>query len=269
MRVSWTRQAVPMWIISRALPGRTAPVAEMSGSRWRRGCTGSAEPGWASRTWPKRGPRPVIAIIGALEPRQPWEPAVARTRRVMSCPRAALVLGADVTDLAGRLPGLSQFRSDYYSELLASLGLPVPSGLHTASAGPASASSGDWASRLTAGNPDRWTAVRELSVTGDARSAGLLIDAYFAAAEGDPQWVSGKSQLSAALSRVVAQRRHQSDPGWLTTMTALAAHRDSFLRATGIRGLAGLAAHQDLIARAPSDDSPQSGSRSTQVTGHY
>ena len=45
-------------------------------------------------------PGRVVQIVAALTPRQPWEPAEARAARVRACPPAALVLRADVTDLA-------------------------------------------------------------------------------------------------------------------------------------------------------------------------
>jgi HEAT repeat protein len=56
---------------------------------------------------------------------------------------------------------------------------------------------------------------------------------------------------------MAAQRRLQADPEWVATLISLARHHDDFLRATAIRGLAGLAEHDPLIAGALSDAGPQ------------
>src|SRR6266567_3918712 len=78
-----------------------------------------------------------------------------------------------------------------------------------------------------------------------------------AASAGDPRWSNGKHWLAGALSKIAASRRHQADSGWVATLVRLAADRDPFLRATAIRGLAGLTEHEQLIIGALSDPSPQ------------
>jgi HEAT repeat protein len=207
-------------------------------------------------------PARVIQIVGALTPRQPWEPTGERARRVRSCPGAPLVLRADVADLvrpqalAAQQPGAWRYRAGQYRDLLDAVGLPVPESLRHAEPDHPAAGVVVLLSRLEADHPGRWEAVRELGAVGDVRAAGPLIEAYLAATAGDPRWVDGKSQLAGALSRIAAQRRHQDDPGWVRRLAGLAEHRDDFLRATAIRGLGGLAGYQDLIARALSDDSP-------------
>jgi hypothetical protein len=99
--------------------------------------------------------------------------------------------------------------------------------------------------------------VRAARSTGDLRAAGPLIDAYLAAAAGDPRWAGGRAQIAAALSQIAAHRRHQDDAWWVQKLLSLSGHPDDFLRATAIRGLAGLAGHQDVVVHALADHSPQ------------
>ena len=203
-------------------------------------------------------PGRVIQILQALTPSHPWEPARERALRITSCPGAALVLLADVIDQAraARQPGTWRYQADRYRDLLNAAGLPIPESLRDTERTDRAATASVLLTRLEADHPGRWAAVRELGALGDLRAAGPLIQAYLAAKAGDPRWAKGQSQLSYALSQIAAQRRHQDDPAWVRTLAGLAAHRDDFLRATAIRGLAGLAEYQHLITDALSDDSP-------------
>ncbi len=171
-------------------------------------------------------PGRVIQIVAVLTPRQLWEQAGVRAARVRGCPGAALVLHADVTDLCrpearAASPGSWQYQADRYRDLLDQADVRVP------------------------------------DTVGDVRAAGPLIAAYRAASAGDPRWSNGKHWLAGALSKIAASRRHQADSGWVATLVRLAADRDPFLRATAIRGLAGLTEHEQLIIGALSDPSPQ------------
>jgi hypothetical protein len=79
-------------------------------------------------------PRRVVQIVAAVASRQPWEPAEQWARRVRSCRRAALVLRADVADLArpearAVRPGTWEYRADHYRSVLGLAGIPVPQGL--------------------------------------------------------------------------------------------------------------------------------------------
>lgn len=207
-------------------------------------------------------PRRVILIIVALTPRRPWEPAGERGRRIRSCPGAPLVLGADVADLAqlqaraARQPGTWRYLADEYRDLLDAAGVPIPESLRDAGHADPAVAVSVLLSRLEADHPGRWEAVRELGAVGDLRAIGPLIEAYRAAKAGDPRWADGQRQLSSALSRIAARRRHQDDSGWVVRPAGLAADRDDFLRATAIRGLAGLAEYQPVVAGSLSDDSP-------------
>jgi HEAT repeat protein len=184
-------------------------------------------------------PRAVIEIISALEPRTPWETPGEQARRIRACPAAALVLRADVADLArpqaraAYRPGTWRYRAGRYRDLLGQAGVPIPDGLSIPE--PRSV-------------PD---------LPGSAADAGPLAQAYLAAAAAGPGSAGTARQQAAELSRLAVQRRFQADPGWVATMAGLAGQRNAFLRATGIRGLAGLAAYQDLIVKALADDSPQ------------
>lgn len=206
-------------------------------------------------------PRRVAQIVGAVASRQPWEPAEQWVRRVRSCRRAALVLRTDMADLArpearAVRPGTWEYRADHYRSVLSLAGIPVPQGL--ASPDPAAGPAGHAPpSRLVADDPRRWEAVRAARSTGDLRASGPLIDAYLAAAAGDPRWAGGRAQIAAALSQIAAHRRHQDDAWWVQKLVSLSGHPDDFLRATAIRGLAGLAGHQDLVVHALADHSPQ------------
>jgi HEAT repeat protein len=168
-------------------------------------------------------PGRVIQILQALTPSQPWEPARERARRVTSCPGAALVLLADVIDLArpqaraAREPRSWRPLADRYRDLLNAAGLPIPESLRDTERTDRAATASVLLTRLKADHPDRWAAVRELGALGDVRAAGPLIEAYLTAKAGDPQWAKGQSQLAYALSQIAAQRRHQDDPEWVRT----------------------------------------------------
>jgi HEAT repeat protein len=208
-------------------------------------------------------PGRVIEIIAALTPRQPWEHAHARAARVRVCPGAALVLRADVTDLSrpearAASPGSWQYQADRYRDLLDQAGARVPDSLLGLESASQASSTTVSLSQLDPDDPGRWAAVRAFGAVGDVRAAGPLIAAYRAAASAsDSRWSNGKHWLAAALSKIAASRRHQADSGWVATLVRLAADRDPFLRATAIRGLAGLAEHEQLIIGALSDPSPQ------------
>jgi len=209
----------------------------------------------------RRPPRRVVRIVQALTPSPAWESVESYAGRIRSCPGAVLVLRADVTDLcrpealSALGAGARQRRWDRCRVLLARLGEPVPAGLAEAPVG----GPFDVAvllSQLRADCPGRWAAVQALGSVGELRAAQPLIDAYLAAEAGDPGWAGGKSQLAGALSKIAVQRRHQDDPHWVQRLVSLSAHRDAFLRATAIRGLAGLDNYEPIVVRALSDGSP-------------
>jgi HEAT repeat protein len=210
-----------------------------------------------------RLPRRVARIVRALTSTTHWESADDQANRIRSCPGASLVLRADAADLCepGAAPPAARWWSrqrscDRYRDLLASLGEPGPLAPSPAP-GTRRLDAGMLLSQLTSGGPDRWTAARTLGSIGELHAARPLIAAYLAAEAGDPLWVSGKAQLAAAISAIAAQRRHQDDEQWVQTLAGLASHPNPFLRATAIRGLAGLARYQPLTIKALADDSPQ------------
>ncbi len=207
-------------------------------------------------------PGRVIQIVAVLTPRQLWEQAGVRAARVRGCPGAALVLHADVTDLCrpearAASPGSWQYQADRYCDLLDQADVRVPDSLRSLESAARAASRTVSLSQLDPDDPGRWAAVRAFGAVGDVRAAGPLIAAYRAASAGDPRWSNGKHWLAGALSKIAASRRHQADSGWVATLVRLAADRDPFLRATAIRGLAGLTEHEQLIIGALSDPSPQ------------
>jgi HEAT repeat protein len=206
-----------------------------------------------------RVPRRVIRILGVLPSGPAWESAASHAERISSCPGAGLVLLALLTDryrpeALSRIPAHRAARDH---DLLRSLGLAVPPGLAEPVRARAAGDVTTLLAQLHADNPGRWQAVQVLAARGEPRAFRPLIDAYLAAEAGDPRWASGRTQLSKALSGMAAQRRHQDDPQWVQLLAGLAGHSDAFLRATAIRGLAGLADYQALVVRALSDDSPQ------------
>jgi hypothetical protein len=211
----------------------------------------------------RRVPRRVIRILGALEFRAA-DTAESHARRIRSCQGAALVLGAVAADecrpevLAALTPVVRQHRVGRYRDLLARLGEPLPTAL-TEQAAARRPPEGIEAvlDRLDPACPDRWEAVRALGSAGELRAARPLIAAYRAAKAGDGRWASGTADLAGALSRIATQRRHQDDPQWVETLLGLAGDGDAFLRATAVRGLAGLHAGKPVVTRALSDDSPQ------------
>ena len=76
-------------------------------------------------------PGRVVQVVAALAPGQPWEPAEARAARVKACRTAAVVLRADVTDLARPQAQAAwgsrwRFRAAELRRLLDLAGIPVP-----------------------------------------------------------------------------------------------------------------------------------------------
>lgn len=210
----------------------------------------------------RRLPRRAVGIVQALAPGAPWESADIQAARIGSCPGAVVVLRADAADLcspealSALTPAMRQRRIDRYRDLLARLGAPGEAGPPRA-ANDRPVDVEDLLAQLAGANPDRWAAVRRLGSVGEVRAARPLIDAYLAAQRGDPAWAAGKATLARAISQIASHRRHQDDPGWVSTLAGLSAHSDPFLRATAIRGLAGLAEHEPLVLRGLADDSPQ------------
>jgi HEAT repeat protein len=205
-------------------------------------------------------PRRVVQIVAALTPRRQWEPPEAGAARVRACRTAAVVLRADVTDLA-RLQaraawgGRWQFRAAEFRRLLELAGVPVPEDL---AAPVVSESRADVASLLPRLDPDshgRWVAVHDLGESGDLRALQALAGVYLAGAAGDPRWAADMTRLRAALSRAASLTR-RADSGQQAWLVSLAAHDDAFLRATAIRCLVSLGGHEQLIVAALSDDSP-------------
>src|SRR6266567_4740224 len=82
-----------------------------------------------------RPPRRMVRIVRALTPISSWESVESHADRVRSCPGAALVLRADVTDLCSPEAlstlgaGMRRHQCDRYRDVLARLGEPVPAGL--------------------------------------------------------------------------------------------------------------------------------------------
>jgi HEAT repeat protein len=211
----------------------------------------------------RRVPRRVIRIVDALAFRVA-DTVDSQARRIAACRGATLVLGAVAADecrpeaLARLAPGMRQHRVGRYRDLLVRLGEPLGSELPGQAAGPRPSAGVDvMLGQLDSACPDRWEAVRALGSVGELRAARPLIGAYRAAKAGDGRWASGTADLAGALSRIAAQRRHQDDPQWVETLLGLAGDGDGFLRATAVRGLAGLAVGQPVVVRALSDDSPQ------------
>jgi HEAT repeat protein len=211
----------------------------------------------------RRVPRRVIRILDALEFRVE-DAADSHLRRISSCRGAALVLRAVAADecrpqaLAALTPRMRQHRTGRYRDLLAGLGEPLPPALTEQEATPRPPADVEGLlDRLDAACPGRWEAVQTLGSVGELRAARPLIAAYRAAKAGDARWASGTSDLAGALSRIAAHRRHQDDPQWVETLLELAGDRDAFLRATAVRGLAGLAAGNPVVVRGLSDDSPR------------
>ena len=204
-------------------------------------------------------PGRVVQIVAALTPGQPWEPAEVRAARVRGCPPAAMVLRADVTDLARPQAQAGwgsrwRFRGAELRRLLDQAGIPAPADL----AAPDVAGSADITGllpRLDPDRPGRWAAVAALGESGDLRAAKALVGAYLAGAAGDPRWAAGQTQLRAALSRIARQAR-PADSGQEAWLASLAAHDDAFLRAMAIRCLARLRGSEQLIVTALADDSP-------------
>ena len=204
-------------------------------------------------------PSRVVQIVAALTPRQPWEPVESRATRVKGCLTAAVVLRADVTDLARPQAQAAwgsrwRFRGAELRRLLDQTGIPVPEDL----AEPDIAGSADVTGllpRLDPDSPDRWAAVAALGQSGDLRAAKALASAYLAGAAGDRRWAAGQTRLCAALSRIASQAR-RADSVQEAWLVSLAAHDDAFLRATAIRCLAGLGGSERLMVTALSDDSP-------------
>jgi HEAT repeat protein len=205
-------------------------------------------------------PGRVVQIVAALTPAQPWEPAGARAARVRACRTAAVVLRADVADLARPQAQAAwgsrwRYRAAELGCLLDLSGVPVPEDLDGVDVAGSRADVAGLLSSLDPDSPGRWAAVAALGECGDLCAAGALADAYLAGAAGDPRWAAGQTQLRAALARIACQTRRADSiqEAWLVS---LAAQHDAFLRATAIRCLAGLGGHDQLIVTALSDDSP-------------
>ncbi len=239
-------------------------VAENGGDEWQQMAGwlhGAGRTGLRPRDLAALGvPRRVVHLVDALAPRLPWEPAGVRAGRIRSCRGAPLVLRADVIDLArpearAALGGRWPYWVGQYRDLLGEAGVPIPGVLLDAEPASRFVAAAPL-TRLNRDEPGRWAAVRAAGAAGELSAAGPLIDAYLAAVAGDPVWAAGRPVLAGALSQIAAHRRHQADAGWVATLVSLAGHHDDFLRATAIRGLAGLAGHEQLIIGALSDDSP-------------
>jgi HEAT repeat protein len=205
-------------------------------------------------------PGRVVQIVAALTPTQPWEPAEARAARVRACLTAAVVLRADVTDLARPQAQAAwgsrwRYRAAELRRLLDRAGVPVPEDLAAPDIAGSRADVTSLLSRLDPDSHGRWAAVEALGESGDLRAAKALADAYLAGAADDPRWAVGETQLRAALSRIACQTR-RADSVQEAWLVSLAAHDDAFLRATAIRCLAGLGGHEQLIVTVLSDDSP-------------
>lgn len=206
-------------------------------------------------------PGPVIAIVDALTPRQPWEEAPSWASRVKSCRPAVLVLRACVTDLAqASLLRRGPYHAGRLRALLDLTGIEIPAALSDREAGsrPATPTAVRTVplERLAADDPGRWDALAAVSATRDPRAAGPLLEAYLAARAGDPRWSGGRARLAGALTAMALRRLNQADPEWVTFLRRLAGHQDEFLRATAVRGLAGLPGDQERLHTALADPGP-------------
>jgi hypothetical protein len=206
-------------------------------------------------------PGPVIGIVDALTPRQPWEEAPSWAGRVKSCRPAVVVLRACVTDLTqASLLRRGPYHAARLRALLDLTGIEIPAVLSDREAGsrPATPAAVRLVplERLAADDPGRWDALAVVSAARDPRAAGSLLEAYLAARAGDPRWSGGRARLAGALTAMALRRLNQVDPEWVTFLRRLAGHQDEFLRATAVRGLAGLPGDQERLHTALADPGP-------------
>lgn len=199
-----------------------------------------------------RVPHSVIEIVAALTPATPWESAAGRAERIRARPGAELIMRAVLADRyrPGATADVGTVRTDRDRELAAHLGQPLaePAGRDTADA---------LLSRLDPHDRRRWQAVRELRAACEPRALRPLIDAYRAARAGDRRWAPGEQHLAGAIFWIITHPEKPEDPRRVRLLVNLADDGDAWLRAAGIRGLAGLGdAHQPLVVRALYDPSP-------------
>lgn len=203
-----------------------------------------------------RVPHSVVQIVAALTPATPWESAAGRAERIRARPGAELIMRAVLADRyrPGAPADVDTVHADRDRELAAHLGHPLPAPL----AEPAGRDTADaLLSRLDPHDRRRWQAVRGLRAACEPRALRPLIDAYRAAKAGDRRWAPGEQHLAGAIFWIITHPERPEDPRRVRLLVSLADDGDAWLRAAGVRGLAGLGdAHQPLVVRALSDPSP-------------